>query len=221
VLGRCREIAGAHVICCAVSEEPDSDPVAEEAADCGVEVFRGSETDVLDRYYRAAKNLKADVILRVTSDCPLIDPTVCGKVLRLRESENADYACNNLPPEWPHGLDCEAFVFPWLERAAREETQPGGREHVSPYLRAHSEVKKVNLAAPDDGMRDYRWTLDYPEDMEFLKALFAKLPVESKMPGVAEIIELLERHPAISAINFMRRDISRAGTSTAMTEAPG
>ena len=104
VLDRCKAVESADVICCAVADGSDSDPVAAEAERCGVVVSRGSEDDVLDRYYQAAKALDAGVIMRVTSDCPLIDPEVCQQVLKYRQSNDADYACNNIPPSWPNGL---------------------------------------------------------------------------------------------------------------------
>lgn len=132
VLERCLAICGIDVVCCAVPDGPADDRVAEEARRSGAEVFRGSETDVLDRYYRAAATFRLDVILRVTADCPLLDPGVCGDVLSLRSAAGADYVCNNLPPSWPHGLDCEAMTFAWLERAAHEASQPYEREHVTP-----------------------------------------------------------------------------------------
>src|SRR6266436_4141693 len=96
VLARCGEIPGADIVVCAVPDEPASTPLAAVAAQCGAKVFRGSETDVLDRYFAAARGCGADIVMRVTSDCPLIDPQICGEVLALRERAGADYATNNL-----------------------------------------------------------------------------------------------------------------------------
>ncbi|MEK7245342.1 MAG: glycosyltransferase family protein, partial [Pseudomonadota bacterium] len=160
VLRRCQAIAGADVVCCAIPESNDSDPVADEARRIGVEVFRGSESDVLDRYWRAARALKADVVMRVTSDCPLLDPAVAAEVLALRSRESADYACNFDKPTWPLGLDCEALTFAWLERAAREATKSYDREHVTPYVREHPESRKANFPCPVAGVAKHRWTLD-------------------------------------------------------------
>ena len=201
VLERCRAIEGVDMVCCAVPEDVASDPVAEEAAVCGVEVFRGSETDVLDRYHKAALAMKADVVLRITSDCPMIDPAVAAHILQLREDENADYACNNLPPSWPHGLDCEAMTFDWLDRAAREATKPPEREHVTPFIRNHPDARKVNLPGPGNGAENHRWTLDTPDDMDFMTALFERLPQGPGGWDYRKPLAIVEADPELAAIN--------------------
>lgn len=179
VLTRCRAIAGVDVVCCAIPDSASSDPVAAEARRIGVEVYRGSENDVLDRYWQAARALKADIVMRVTSDCPLLDPAVAAEVLALRTRKNVDYACNNMPPTWPHGLDCEALTFTWLERAAREAKAPPDREHVTPYVRNHPESRKANFPCPDASLAKHRWTLDTQADLDFMRALFPRLPAGS------------------------------------------
>jgi spore coat polysaccharide biosynthesis protein SpsF (cytidylyltransferase family) len=204
VLTRCRAIAGADAVCCAVPETADSDPVAAEARRIGVEVVRGSETDVLDRYWRAARALKADIVMRVTSDCPLIDPAVAAEVLRLRAREGADYACNNMPPTWPHGLDCEAVTFAWLDRAAREATAPYDREHVTPFVRAHPEARKANLPCPVAGVARHRWTLDTPADFAFMRALFDRLPSGPAGHGWRVPLGLIEADPKLAHVDESR-----------------
>lgn len=206
VLHRCRAVVGADEVCCALPENPDSDQVAEAARRFGVPVYRGNEGDVLDRYYQAARVVRADVVMRVTSDCPLIDPEVCAAVLSLRARERADYACNNMPRSGPHGLDCEAFTFAALEHAARDASEPASREHVTPWLRTQPAFKRVNLAGDDSG-KHLRWTLDYPEDLAFFRALFALLPPWPAIPRSAEVIALLARHPEITRINSHRHQV--------------
>ena len=206
VLNRCQAIDGADVVCCAIPESPDNDPIAAEAEQCDAVVFRGSENDVLDRYLQAARMVKADIVLRVTSDCPLIAPDVCADVLRLRAQRDTDYAGNNTPPSWPHGLDCEAITVAWLERAAAEATEPMDREHVSPYIRRHAEALKANLDGPGGDMLNHRWTLDFPEDLEFMRNLFAVMPKTGKIPGVDQTLALLDVHPEIFALNQMHHD---------------
>lgn len=201
VLTRCRAVAGADAVCCAVPESPDSDPVAAEARRLGAEVFRGSETDVLDRYWQAARALKADVVMRVTSDCPLIDPDVCDQVLRLREHTNADYACNNMPPTWPHGLDCEALTFAWLDRSAREAKRPFEREHVTQYVRNHADSRKANLPCPMGNVAHHRWTLDTPADLAFFRALFPRLPAGRAAWDWRVPLAAVEADPALAALN--------------------
>ena len=101
VLRRCSAIPGIAAVVCATTVKPEDDPVAAEASRLGIAVYRGDETDVLGRYLEAARSVDAEVVLRVTADCPLIDPAVCRAVLDLREREHADYAANNMPPSWP------------------------------------------------------------------------------------------------------------------------
>lgn len=201
VIERCAAIRGVDVVCCAVPDEPASDAVAEEAERCGAVVTRGSELDVLDRYYQAGKALGRDVLMRVTSDCPVIDPGIAAEVLRLVTEGGADYACNNLPPSWPHGLDCEAFRFSWLERAAHEARLPSEREHVTPYLRNHPGVKRAVFAGPGGPPVLHRWTLDTPDDLDFLRALFARLPAGEAAYDYRVPLAIVEADPALAAIN--------------------
>ncbi|MBF0285767.1 MAG: glycosyltransferase family protein [Magnetococcales bacterium] len=211
VLRRCAAIPGVDAVCCAIPETPDSDPVAEEAARCGAVVVRGSELDVLDRYDQAARQLGCDVVMRVTSDCPLIDPQVAGAVLRLLLDHDAGYASNNLPASWPHGLDCEAFRREWLEQAAREARDPFEREHVTPWLKTSPLVRRVNLDGPGGEAQQQRWTLDFPEDLAFFQALFPLLPSPPALPGWREVWGVLQHHPEIVALNARRHDSARPG----------
>ncbi|MBC8159561.1 MAG: glycosyltransferase family protein [Alphaproteobacteria bacterium] len=209
VLERCRAIDGVDTVCCATTIAPEDAVIVAEAERCGAAVFRGSPTDVLDRYARAAKMVDADVVMRVTSDCPLIDPEICAAVLRLRAEKGVEYAANNMPPGWPHGLDCEAFSADALARAAKTADDPLEREHVTPWLRNNPSISRASLKGPGGSLTDLRWTLDYPEDMDFFEALFAKLPNTPSTAGTAEVLEILQRFPEISAINQTRRDNSR------------
>lgn len=175
VLRRCRAVPGVDVVCCAVPHGELDDEVADIAAAAGAEVSRGSETDVLDRYWQAARQVGADLIMRVTSDCPLIDPGLCGQVLSL-VGPGVDYAANNMPPGFPHGLDCEAFPTRALAEAAAKATDAADREHVTPWLRRSDPTRLRALAGPGGDLVHHRWTLDYPEDYVFLRRLFRRLP---------------------------------------------
>lgn len=201
VLERCKAIPGIDKVVCAVPDDARDDAVAAEAERCGALVCRGPESDVLERYRKAAEMAGADVILRVTSDCPLIDPVVCGQVLALRAETDAAYACNNMPASWPHGLDCEAFPRSWLERAAREATKPSEREHVCPFIRNHPEGCKANLPCPDGDHHFRRWTLDHPADYAFLKEVFARLPEGPAGFGWKAALAIVEREPDLARIN--------------------
>ncbi|WP_249225615.1 glycosyltransferase family protein [Tardiphaga alba] len=207
VLGRCASIPGVDVVVCAVPDKPESETLEALTRACGAEVYRGSETDVLQRYLGAARAANADVIMRVTSDCPLIDPEICGAVLRLRATEAADYASNNLERTFPHGLDCEAFTTPALIDAEAATQLAHDREHVTPWLRRSPGLKRVNLAAREPYHVDERWTLDYPEDLSFMQAVFSEMPKMTR-GYMADILAILDANPALRAINAHRRLVS-------------
>lgn len=200
-LRRCMAIPHIDGVCCAVPEGADCDPVAVVAERAGAAVFRGSEDDVLDRYAGAARFMEADVVLRATSDCPLLDPGVCADVIALRARHYADFACNNMPPSWPHGLDCEAVTMAWLERARREAAKRFEREHVTPYVRNHPDALKVSLEGPGGGISRHRWTLDNERDWTFFKALWPRLPEGPDAYDHGIPLAIVEADPALAAIN--------------------
>lgn len=203
VLRRCAAIPGVDVVCCAVPDTATSAPIESEVATCGAIPVRGPEADVLERYRLAAEATGADVVMRVTSDCPVVDPELCGRVLAARAAAGAGYACNNMPRSWPHGLDCEAFTRAALEQAAALATDPYDREHVTPWLRRSPAVSRVNVAGPGGYLAARRMTLDFPEDYAFFVALFAALP-RPDTAGIAEINALLDARPDILALNAAR-----------------
>lgn len=209
VLRRAMAIERVDVVCLATTDLAPDDDLADAAARYGAEVFRGSSDDVLGRYLGAARQLDADVVMRITCDCPVIDPEVCNKVLELRANTNADYAANVTPPDWPHGLDCEAFTTNVLERAAAQAQKPDEREHVTIWIRQHPDIHREDLAGPGGAAARQRWTLDYPEDLMFFRELFRYLPSPPAMPGWREILAVVEKHPNIAAINAKRIDPSR------------
>jgi spore coat polysaccharide biosynthesis protein SpsF len=201
VLERCRAIPGIDGVCCAIPEGVADDDVALEARCCGVPVFRGTQHDVLYRYYRAAKAFGFDTVMRITSDCPLIDPWLCGEVLALQADPNVDYACNNLPPSWPHGLDCEAMSFAWLARAVREAEAPDDREHVTPFIRRHPAARRRNRSKPGPSAHHHRWTLDTRRDLWFLQEVAVRLPAGPAGWDYRVPLAIVEAEPAIAAIN--------------------
>lgn len=204
VLGRCRAIPSVSVVVCAVPDAAESAPIEKIAQHCDAIVYRGSEQDVLGRYHGAAMRAEADVILRVTSDCPLIDPDVCEQVIQLRVRSGADYASNNLERSFPHGLDCEAFTVDALAEAAKLARLPEEREHVTPWLRHAPHLRRANLSSGEPNLADYRWTLDYPEDLLFFKALFDRMP-GAESARMREFLAFLKLNPDIAILNAGRR----------------
>lgn len=203
VVHGCRRIQGIDVVCAAVPEGEAHAPVVAEAVRLGLPVARGSETDVLDRFHIAAALVAADEIVRVTTDCPMIDPRVCGEVLEKLRSEQADYASNNDPAGYPHGLDCEAFTRPALERATALATNPYDREHVTPWLRREPSVRRAHLSGPGGNVVHWRWTVDFPEDLEFFTAVVSRLG--DGVNDWRKVAALLEKEPALYEINRARR----------------
>ena len=133
--------------------------------------FRGSEDDVLDRYYQAAMTYRADVLVRITSDCPLIDPDVVDKVVQafIDRQPQVDYVCNVL---FPRGLDTEVMRFDVLERAWRKDRNPVWREHVTPYIYYNPNLFQIHLMINEMDLSHMRWTLDTPEDLTFMRQIY-------------------------------------------------
>lgn len=175
-------------------------PLAELAADWGTTVFRGSETDVLSRYLAAARAARAEIVVRVTSDCPLICPEVCDKVVE--SLGGADYASNTLARTYPRGLDCEAFTMGALERCAAEAASPAAREHVT--WRIHTEDRaSYALRSVEDSAdnSDLRWTVDEPADLEAVRRLWTGLRLSQRALGYRDILAYARAHPEIAALN--------------------
>jgi glutamate-1-semialdehyde 2,1-aminomutase/spore coat polysaccharide biosynthesis protein SpsF len=204
VLRRCQSISGADAVVCAIPAGADDDALVPVAERAGAMVVRGSTSDVLARYAQAAKAARADLVLRVTSDCPLIDPEICAQVIELRARENADYACNNMPPSFPHGLDCECFTRDALDRAARDAKEPYQREHVTPWLRTQPFLRRANLFGPGGEAAQQRWTLDFEEDYDFLRALWPLLPSPPAIAPWQDIAGILAVRHDIAALNQAR-----------------
>lgn len=205
-LRRCQAIPGIDRVVCAIPEGEDEAPVVAEAERCGALVVRGPSDDVLKRYALAARAAGADIVMRVTSDCPLIDPDLCGRLLTKLRDEGLDFVCNNTPPSWPHGLDAEVFTRALLDEADRTATEAFDREHVTPWMRKAPHVTRGNLARDGDDLSERcRWTLDYPEDYAFLAALFARLPAE--VVSTDAVLAVLAAHPELAEINAMHHGV--------------
>jgi spore coat polysaccharide biosynthesis protein SpsF (cytidylyltransferase family) len=164
-------------------------------------IYRGREDDVLDRYYKAAKEFNANVIVRITSDCPLIDPNISDLVVETFLENKCDYCCNNMPRTYPHGLDTEVFSFEALERAWREARKSYEREHVTPYIRENPDKFKIINVWNNVDLRNLRWTLDYPEDFEFITEIYQRLYPKKKIFYMQDILDVLNKEPWLIEIN--------------------
>jgi spore coat polysaccharide biosynthesis protein SpsF len=187
----------------ATTVEPADIVIADLVSGLGYAFFRGSENDVLDRYYQAARTHAPDYVVRITSDCPLIDPDLVDQIIERALETGADYASNCLERSYPDGTDTEVFKFSALERAWREASEPSQREHVTPYIVAHSDQRDGLLfrAVSVKNDRDFsnvRLTVDYPEDVELIKFLIGAL---GDGQGWQTYADYLVHHPDIFALN--------------------
>ncbi|MDQ3007024.1 MAG: hypothetical protein M3R47_16785, partial [Chloroflexota bacterium] len=192
----------------------------------GITFTRGSQFDVLDRYYQTVRHTKADVIVRITADCPVIDPALIDDVVRTVTSGRSsvdsvqfDFACNRLPPPfqrtYPIGLDVEVCTFAALERAWKEAKEPQHREHVMPYLyegvRLITENRSLQTGTSPRGFRiallnhttdfgDYRWTVDTPEDLEFMRQVYSRFDGRDDFTW-KDVLGLVHNEPRLMEIN--------------------
>jgi spore coat polysaccharide biosynthesis protein SpsF len=196
-LGRSRLIQESLV---ATTVEPADDAIVEHCERTGRKVFRGSEQDVLDRYHRAAKHFEADVVVRVTSDCPVIDAEVTDATIRAFLDRRVDYASNIRVRTYPRGLDIEVMTLQALERAWRESSKPYQREHVTPYIYENPGEFKLHGIENDADCSQHRWTVDTPDDLQLLQAIYARFGGRDDF-GWREVLEMVESDPSLADIN--------------------
>ena len=195
-LARARRV---HEIVVATSVDPRNAPLAEYVCGLGYAVHEGSENDVLGRYYDAAREARADVVIRVTGDCPLIDPGVVDQVVERFLAGGLDYVSNVAPPTYPDGLDTEVFSFAALARAHREARAPHEREHVTPYLREQPSFRRANVTAPADESAQ-RWTVDEPTDYKVIHRIFEHFDPRRDFTW-EEVVTLSKTKPELFAAN--------------------
>ncbi len=199
----------------ATTTRPDDDAVVALAEREGWPVVRGSETDLLDRYLLAARTHDAEVVVRITSDCPLIDPDVIDATVDAFHAADVDYASNTLePPTYPRGLDVEVVSRPALERAGREDADPAWREHATPFVYRHPELFRLLRVPADDDHSDLRWTLDTPEDYRLISRIYEALDRDDF--GWREALALVEANPSWTALNdgVVQKTVPPAGGPT-------
>lgn len=199
VVRRTRAAETLHEVVVATTTEPADDAIVSSCRERGVECFRGSEEDVLDRYYQAAREHAADVVVRITSDCPLIDPEIIDKTVRAFLSERPDYASNGVVRTYPRGLDTEVMTLHALETAWREASQPYQRAHVTPYIYENPDRFKILSVIGDQDHSAYRWTVDTPEDLELVRAVYSRL--EGDGFRLNDVVRLMEREPHLAQTN--------------------
>lgn len=208
-LSRARRVAK---IVVATSQDRRDEPLCEYVRARGYTVYRGSEQDVLDRYYQAARQANAQTVVRITGDCPLIDAGVVDSILERFAGSGLDYLSNVSPPTFPDGLDTEVFTFAALERAWRSASAARDREHVTPFIRESGGFSCANFAAERDFSAE-RWTVDEPEDLELIRHIFASFEPRRDFDW-REVMGLREAHPEWFNVNrhLQRNEGSSLGT---------
>ena len=188
------------IVATTVSEKDDK--IEEWCKENNVHCFRGSEENVLNRYYSASEAFPSDYVVRITADDPFKEPKVIDAVITKLIEEGYDHVTNNLPPSFPEGLDCEAFKKSALDRSEKEAETAFEREHVTQYIYHHPEIFKIGNVSNGENLSYLRWTVDKDVDFEMVKAVYAhRNPANKGILLMDEILEILKTNPEIEKIN--------------------
>jgi spore coat polysaccharide biosynthesis protein SpsF len=185
----------------ATTENPADDELAQWGHNNKLKVFRGSESDVLSRYYFAAKKFNADNILRITSDDPFKDPDVIDNVYKIYYEGQLDFAYNNNPPSFPEGLDTEIFSFSSIKKAYQDSKDPFEREHVTQYFYRNSDLFKQKNFSYKSDLSYLRWTIDTQEDLSMVSIIYEKLYKENQIFKLDDILKLIEQNQFLTRMN--------------------
>ncbi|PZM67284.1 cytidylyltransferase domain-containing protein [Paenibacillus dendritiformis] len=201
VILRLKAVNSINEIIIATTQNPEDDSIISECNKYNVPVYRGSTENVLSRYYEAAQKFNADIVVRVTSDCPLVDPGITGNIIKYFFELDADYVSNKLIETFPRGLDTEVFTMSSLEKAYEGAYNDIHREHVTPYLYLHPDKFKLFNYSCEKDYSAYRWTLDTNEDYQLIELIYKILYEPNKIFTWLEIIHLMEDYPELKKIN--------------------
>lgn len=200
IIRRVQAAPGVNAVVVATSTAESDDPVERLCALEQVQCSRGSEADVLDRYHQAALSVNAETIIRITGDCPLISPSVVGRVVTLHSQSGADYATNSMRGEWPDGLDTEVFTMETLETAWKQAAKPFEREHVTPYIKNCGQFSIAELPGDVPASGRLRWTVDEPVDLELVRRIYAQFSPRIDFE-FAEVLHYVESDSELTSLN--------------------
>lgn len=214
VVTRARRANSLDGVVVATSDANENDAIAEACQAHGIDCFRGDETDVLDRFAQAARAFKADVIVRITGDCPMIDPLLIDQTVQAMQGAGARFAANRLPGDrsFPVGLDVEVCTFDALDEAWRRADQPYEREHVMPYLYQGTPADDVVLVRNEEDLSHMRWTVDEPSDLELVRRIYDAFNGRDDFAW-REVLALVNSDPSLTAINahVRHRGLEKSG----------
>ncbi len=200
---RLQRVKLADEIVMATTTNQTDNPIVDLCNRLSVSYFRGSEADVLERYYQAATAHQATVVVRVTSDCPLIDPQVIDRVIDyyLQKKSTYDYVSNGIKRTYPRGMDTEVFSFSVLEQAFLEATAQPDREHVTPFIYRQPQRYRLGHVIYAEDCSHHRWTVDTPEDFDLIKKIIEAVYPNQPNFTLEDCLHLLQQHPEWYFIN--------------------
>lgn len=185
----------------ATSDESEDDVIEQAVHQTGAACFRGALQDVLDRYYRAAREFSAEHVIRLTADCPLIDPALIDRVVATHVQAGNDYTSNTLKRTFPDGMDVEVLSASALECAWKEARTASEREHVTPFLSRQARRFKLGSVENDEDLSRWRLTVDFPQDLALIRRVYEALYPSDPQFSFGEIRALLEREPELARLN--------------------
>ncbi|MFH1451235.1 MAG: glycosyltransferase family protein [bacterium] len=187
----------------AIPDTQENDVLADFAKNNQIKYFRGDENNVLSRYYAAAKEFNVDIVVRVTSDCPMIDPQIVDQVVEACLLPGVDFSSNFINRLFPRGADAEAFYFSALEKVWQEARETYQREHVTPYIYENPQLFKIQSVEPKDELRnpDLRLTVDTQPDLDLAREIYKRLYIPGEIFSIEEVIALLDKEPQLKEIN--------------------
>jgi spore coat polysaccharide biosynthesis protein SpsF len=207
VVNRIKKSKMINQIVIATSNQKSDDKLIDWCINNGIKYFRGSEDNVLERFYFASSKFKADVVVRITADDPFKDPLIIDDVIKLLIRENLDFAYNNNPPSFPEGLDAEVFTFFALEYAWKNVKESFEQEHLTQYLYRHPQLFRQKNYFNEKDFSYLRWTIDSEEDLKMTREVYKRLFKVNDVFLTKEILELLKNEPWIQEIN---RNVERS-----------
>jgi spore coat polysaccharide biosynthesis protein SpsF (cytidylyltransferase family) len=195
----------------ATSTNPADDEIVEYCKKNNIDYFRGSENNVLDRYYQCAKKYHFNTVIRITADCPLVDPSIIDSVLKKFDENDFDYISTTIEfknGKWidsscnfPPGLAVEVAKFSALEKAWKEARKPSELEHVFPYVQFNPDKFKLGNFVNSSNLSNIRCTVDYPEDLVFVREIYRRIPQEKQFVTMDDIVNIVEKNPELIMIN--------------------
>ena len=200
VIDRVKQIKSVEQIILATTQEENDKILTEIAKQNSIGSFVGDSIDVLDRGYQCALQNNADPIIRITGDCPLIDPDIVEEMLEFYLKNNYDYVSNRINPKYPDGLDVEIYSFNTLQMAAQNAKWSSERELVTTYITKNPKNFKIFSYENQEDLSEYRWTVDEQKDLEFIRKIYSIMKPKTNF-SMKEIVEILSKNSELLKIN--------------------